>query len=61
MMGTSVTYQQAQIVAQMTADKRFWRKPKSATVGIAQTKLSGDYDLSNGRQKRNTGTILEQG
>ncbi len=37
---TGVTYKQAQMVAQMTAGKRFWHKPKSATVGTAQTKLA---------------------
>jgi hypothetical protein len=31
------------MVAQMTAGNRFWRKPKSATVGIAQTKLTQRY------------------
>lgn len=32
------------MIAQMTAGKRFWHKPKSATVGIAQTKLAESYD-----------------
>jgi len=40
-----VTYKQAQMIAQMTAGKRFWHKPKSATVGTAQTKLAESYDL----------------
>jgi len=40
-----VTYKQAQMVAQMTAGRRFWHKPKSATVGTAQTKLAESYDL----------------
>lgn len=44
MINPSVTYKQAQTIAQMTAGKRFWRKPKSATVGIAQTKLSENYE-----------------
>lgn len=44
MINASVTYKQAQTIAQMTAGRRFWRKPKSATVGIAQTKLSEDYE-----------------
>jgi hypothetical protein len=29
----------------MTAGKRFWHNPKSATVGTAQTKLAESYDL----------------
>jgi hypothetical protein len=44
------------MIAQVTAARRFWRKPKSATVGIAQTKLSENQDLGNGGQKRTTGT-----
>jgi hypothetical protein len=39
-----VTYKQAQVIAQMTAGKRFWHKPKSATVGTAQTKLARSHD-----------------
>ena len=44
-MNNSATYKQAQMIAQMTAGKRFWHKPKSATVGTAQTKLGESYDL----------------
>jgi hypothetical protein len=44
MINPSVTYKQTQTIAQMTAGKRFWRKPKSATVGIAQTKLSDSHE-----------------
>jgi hypothetical protein len=33
------------MIAQMTAGKRFWHRPKSATVGTAQTKLTESYDL----------------
>jgi hypothetical protein len=33
------------MIAQMTAGKRFWHNPKSATVGTAQTKLVESYDL----------------
>jgi hypothetical protein len=33
------------MIAQMTADRRFWHKPKSATVGTAQAKLAESYDL----------------
>jgi hypothetical protein len=33
------------MIAQMTAGKRFWHRPKSATVGTAQTKLAESYDL----------------
>ncbi len=36
------------MIAQMTAGKRFWHKPKSATVGTAQTKLAESYDLEKG-------------
>jgi hypothetical protein len=32
------------MIAQMTAGKRFWHKPKSATVGTAQTKLEENND-----------------
>jgi hypothetical protein len=56
MMRTSITHKQAQTVAQMTAGKRFWHRPKSATVGIAQTKLMESYGLCKGGQKRYTGT-----
>lgn len=38
-MSAAVTYKEPQMIAQMTAGNRFWRKPKSATVGTAQTKL----------------------
>ena len=44
MRGNGVTYKQAQMIAQMTAGKRFWHKPKSATVGTAQTKLAESFD-----------------
>jgi hypothetical protein len=38
------------MIAPMTEGKRFWRKPKSATVGIAQTKLTEYYyDLCMGK------------
>jgi hypothetical protein len=33
------------MIAQMTAGKRFWHRPKSATVGTAHTKLAESYDL----------------
>jgi hypothetical protein len=33
------------MIAHITAGKRFWHKPKSATVGTAQTKLEESYDL----------------
>lgn len=43
-------YKQAQMIAQMTAGRRFWHKPKSATVGTAQTKLAECYDLCESEQ-----------
>jgi hypothetical protein len=44
------------MIAQMTADKRFWHKPKSATVGTAQAKLAESYDLWEGGQRKHEGT-----
>jgi hypothetical protein len=44
------------MIAQMTAGKRFWHKPKSATVGTAQTKLEDRYDMRKSGQKEHEGT-----